>query len=223
MTVQASSILDRVRTQLIDINAVKRWSDDELLQWLHDGERTICEITPAATTTRTVLSLDAGTRQELPADANMLLNVIRNVASDGTSPGRAIRVVAREMLDTFDYNWHATTPSSVVQNATYDVDERSYFYVYPPNNGSGKVEVTYSKSPQPFASTAENIHVRDNYAVALFDYVMFRALQKDSDFAAGTQQATMYLNMFNAVMGIGQAGTATEDPNRNLAPTGAGE
>lgn len=223
MAVLASSIIDRVRTQLIDIGAVQRWSDAELLKWLSDGQRTICEITPASTVTRAIVSLTTGTRQALPADANMLLGVIRNINPDGVTAGRAIRVVAREMLDTYNPDWHTSTPQIVVLNFTYDVDERWNFYVYPPNTGAGKVELTYSKTPSEIESTLDPIEVRDNYQTALFDYVMFRALQKDSDFAAGAQQAATYLGMFNATMGVSQSGTAAENPNDMLAPTGTGQ
>lgn len=220
MTVAASSIIDRVRIQLIDLGSQKRWDDSELLKWLSDGQRTICEINPASTITRATVSLVAGTRQALPADANMLLNVIRNMNSDLLTAGRAVRAAAMDLMDTYNPSWHTDTPNRVVQNFVYDIDERWTFYVYPPNDGAGKVELTYSINPEELTALTDNIIVRDNYQTALFDYVMFRALQKDSDFAAGTQQAAVYLSLFNATMGFTEAGTAQQNPANTLQPNG---
>jgi len=87
-----------------------------------------------------------------------------------------------------------------VLHYTYDENDPLTFYVLPYNNGSGKVAANCSMTPPDHASTSENIFVRDIFATALVDYVMFRAHQKDSDFAAGQQLASMYLQTFSAFL-----------------------
>jgi hypothetical protein len=200
MTVAATSILSRVRTQLVDTDPTnQRWSDAELLNWLSDGERTIVAAVPWAYSVTSVIDLVAGTLQSLPPGANTLIEIIRNVNSDGSVPGAPCTMIDRSILDRQYLNWHLSDNSSpTVLHYTYDENNPLVFYVLPYNNGSGYVQANVSMSPPDHVSTSENIFVLDIFTTALVDYVMFRAHQKDADFAAGQQLATFYLQSFSA-------------------------
>ena len=88
MTVTAQTIIDRVRTQLIDEDAV-RWTDAELLRWLSDGQRAVVAFSAGASSTTAVKAMVAGTRQSIPADGHMLLTIVRNLSADQVTAGRA--------------------------------------------------------------------------------------------------------------------------------------
>src|SRR6478609_911355 len=98
MAVTAQTIITRVRTQLIDELATKRWTDDELLRWLSDGQRTLVAMDPALGEVSGPLLMVVGTKQTLPAGAFMLLDIKRNLGLDGVTPGRVVTVVSRENL-----------------------------------------------------------------------------------------------------------------------------
>src|SRR5215471_1724821 len=115
MTVPASAILTRVRTQLIDDLPTKRWTDDELLRWLSDGQRTIVAIDPSLGYGAVALKLDPGSLQHLPDGGFMLLNIQRNLGLDGATPGRAVTVISQENLDAQDPDWHASPRSEVTR------------------------------------------------------------------------------------------------------------
>lgn len=196
MSVAASEIITRVRSQLIDENVTKRWSDAELLRWLSDGQRTIVALDPSLGEVTSVIQLDEGTKQTLPQDTVILLDIRRNMGTDGVTPGRAIRVATREAMDNNNPNWHSGLRSSVTQTYTYDPQQPKTFFVYPPSTGTNHVEVSRSAVPAELSAVTDNISVSDLYRTALVDYVMYRAHQKDSDYAAGEGKAAAYLNTF---------------------------
>lgn len=225
MTIIAQTVTDRVRNQLIDTGASKHWSDTELLNWLSDGQRTLIAVTPAASSTDATMALVSGTRQTIPADGHMLLSIVRNNVSDGMTPGKVVRIVSREIMDNYNADWHSDTAKKVVQNYIFDPQDPTHFYIYPPNDGSGYVDLVYSKLPAELAALTDNLTTQDVYQTALFDYVMFRAHQKDSDFAAGQTVAAGYLQAFATAIGQGETGQLANNPNLALAapdPTNRG-
>lgn len=202
MAVAASTIISRVRTQLVDTGSPPRWTDAELLQWLGDGERTIVAALPWACHRVDTVALAAGTRQSIPSDANRLLEVRRNLSAGGV-PGAPCTLVDRAILDRQYLDWHLPeTASPTVLHYTYDYNDPDTFYVYPYNDGTGSLEVHYSAVPTDLVSTASNINVRDIFATPLVDYVLFRAHQKDSDYAAGQTLASNYLQSFTQFIEI---------------------
>lgn len=202
MAVLASSILTRVRTQLVDNGSTQRWTDTELLSWLSDGQRHVVSAVPWASPKVATVSLAAGTRQAVPSDGWKLITVYRNLTAVGVA-GLSCLYVPRTVLDTQYATWHTTTnTSSAVTHWTYDENDPQAFYVFPRNDGTGSVEVNYSVMPTDVASTSSNITIRDIFQTALFDYVMFRAHSKDSDYAAGQQLAGAYWQSFSNYVAI---------------------
>jgi len=219
MTVLASAILARVRSQLIDEGATRRWSDAELLRWLSDAERALVAASPSLGEVTAPFALAIGTKQTLTGQAFMLLDVRRNLGEDGATPGRAITVVTRELLDGFDPLWHAGRRSATISNFVYDPRTPKTFYVYPPANGETQIEVSTANTPAEITALDQAITVPDLYQTALFDYVMFRAHQKDTDYAAGMEKAQVYLQLFTAFVGGHEGGKLAESPNTALGPT----
>jgi len=218
MTVLASEIIDRVRLLLVDTDDTQRWSDAELLQHLSDGQRTVAAIVPEECSQIVAMQMDEGTRQSLPDDGVSLLNVYRNMGTTGTTPGRAIRLVRREMLDDQNPMWHAEAKTTAIYNYIYDPGDADSFFVYPPSNGLGYIEINYCYVPPEIDATTDAIALSDIYLTALTDFVMYKALQKDSDFAAGMQRAQMHIQAFMLFVQGQDAGAADTSPNTQLQP-----
>lgn len=216
-TVTAQTIIDKASVQLIDLANI-RWTRSELLAWLNDGMRQIVLIQPSASSTTVSKKLDAGTRQTLPTGGWLLLQMYRNMGTTGTTPGRAIRIVSRELLDNFNPNWHTATAAAEVRNYIYDTQDQTAFYVYPPNTGTQYVELNYSAQPTNLASESEVIPIFDIYQSSLVDYILYRACSKDAEYAPGLQLAQGYLATFVAAVG-GKAQTeVSNDPVQALNP-----
>lgn len=216
MTIVASTLINRIAAQLVDINNV-RWSRTSLLDWLSVGQRMIVMIQPNATNTIESIQLVAGSRQNIPANGWMLLDILRNMGADGKTSGRAIRVISRKLLDNFNPTWHADAPSDPVNNYLFDQQDQMAFFVYPPSTGNNYIEINYSALPTPLTSETQNIFVPDAYEEALNHYVMFRALSKNAEFAE-SPESSKYLDLFNATMGAKVTAEQANNPNLGLSP-----
>jgi hypothetical protein len=216
-TVTAQTIINKAAIQLTDIANV-RWTRAELLSWLNDGMRQIVTMQPSASSTTVSKLLTAGTRQTIPSDGWLLLQIYRNMGTTGSAAGRAIRIVSREVLDGFDPYWHTGIPKAEVKNFIYDTQDQTAFYVYPPNTGTQYIELNYSSQPTNLTTENQVIPLFDIFQSALVDYIMFRACSKDAEYAPGLQLAQGYLATFTAsIQGKSQT-EATNDPVNALNP-----
>lgn len=210
-TVTASSILSKASVLLHD-TAKTRWSETELLGWLNLGQRAIVTVRPEAYVSTVDVGLEPGTRQAVPANAVRLLKVVRNTA------GRAVTLVNPEMLDAEDPDWHAGAASATAIHYVYDQHDPHVFYVYPPNTGAGRLEVVVSAAPPDVVSAGDVISVDDIYADALLNYVIYRALAKDSGSSANLNRATLAYRAFTASLSSKVKGDTLSNPNVNTTP-----
>lgn len=131
------------------------------------------------------------------------------VTDDNGSPGssnittaivlykRSIRPVSRETLDRFVPTWHGSTATPEVQHFIFDEDDPKNFFVYPPNNGEGQIEVRYTKHPSTVTESS-SLEVSDAYANCVIDYSMYRALGKDGDVQTSAARSAVYYQAFMA-------------------------
>lgn len=216
MAVLASTIIDKAAKQLLDPSNLK-WSRAELLSWLNDGLRQIVIMQPTATNTPVVVQLASGTRQTLPAGGWLLLNIYRNMGTTGTTPGRAVRIISRELLDGFSPNWHSETASTVTKHYIYDLQDQAAFYVYPPSTGTNFIELNYSLQPTDLTES-QPIPMFDVYQMPLTDYILYRACNKQVDYAPGPQVGQGYLATFMAAINVKAQSEIQGTPEQGLLP-----
>lgn len=216
-TITAKYIIDKAAVQLIDLGNI-RWTRAELLGWINDGQRQIITMSPNATNKVAVMQLVAGTRQSIPADGWTLLELIRYMGTDGVKTGRAIRLASRELIDSFNPDWHSDYPTTMPKHYIFDQQDQRTFYVYPPNNGNGYVMLNYSPVPVDLDNENDVIEISDMFQTALLDYVLYRACSKDAEYAPGLQLASGYLSTFMASMGIKSDGEIKNSPNQQFTP-----
>jgi hypothetical protein len=216
-TVTAKTIIDKATIQLIDLTNI-RWTRAELLSWLNDGMRQTVLIQPSASSTTSVIKLDAGTRQYIPDDGWLLLAIYRNMGTTGTTPGRAIRIISREIIDSFNPDWHTDTAKAEVRNYIYTNQDQLAFYVYPPNTGTQYIEINYSAQPTDLTSESQVIPIFDVFQSALVDYILYRACSKDAEYAPGVALAQQYSAAFVAAIKGKSESEITNDPTQALSP-----
>lgn len=216
-TVTAKTIIDKATIQLIDLANI-RWTRAELLSWLNDGMRQIVLIQPSATSTTSVVQLDAGTRQYIPDDGWLLLSIYRNMGTNGTTPGRAIRIISREIIDSFNPNWHTDTAKAEVRNYVYTDQDQTAFYVSPPNTGTQYIELNYSVQPADLTAETQVIPIFDIFQSALVDYILYRACSKDAEYAPGLQLASQYSASFVAAIQGKTVSEVSGNPTMSLGP-----
>jgi len=221
-TVLVQSIFDRAAIILNDTDNV-RWPAVELLKWFNDGQREVVKNKPDANATTIAMVLAAGTRQAIPSTGIQLIDVSRNMGTDGLTPGAAITFSPRRVFDLCYRNWHTATSAAAVQNYMYDGRDPKCFYVFPPSPGTNYVEVIYSAGPADILIadiSTEVVTLPDIYANPLLDYILYRAFSKDGDLPANTERAVAAYQAFITSLGLKNQTEKQYDPNLNPATAG---
>ena len=216
-TVTVSSVISKVQTILQDTTGI-RWPDTELLGWINDGQREIVLYKPNSFVKNTGVQLTTGTKQTLPADGVQLIDVVRNLGTTGGSPGRAIRITMREILDSQVPGWHYATPAAEVKHYMYSNLDPKTYYVYPPQPASGQnyVELIYGAAPTE-CSLGGTITLDDIYQTILVDYCLYRAYSKDTEYAADQNRAATHQNAYIAAL-TGKAKVEVGANPNSMAP-----
>lgn len=211
-SITAQQLVDRVKIILNDVASV-RWLVPELLGYLNDAQRAIVLLRPDALT-KTVsvpLSLNS-TKQSLPVEGLRLVAVTRNMGEDGNTPGRAIRMVDRAVLDSQMPDWHASTPGTEVVNFIYDSMNPKVFYIFPSVGSERHIELVYSAAPTDLVISS-TISLDDVYAGALMNYMMYRAYSKEAEFGQNSNLAMSYWSSFTQELGLKTQVDVATDPN----------
>ena len=217
--VTGQTIITTVSTLVQDPTNI-RWLTTELLGYLNDAQREISLYKPSASVVTTNLQIVPGTRQSLPLGGLVLVDVIRNMGT-GSTPGPAIRIVAREILDSQQPTWHTSAAASnVVKHYTYSILTPKIYYVYPYQTGNPTtfIEATYGAIPVPLNALTDTITVDDIYVSALVNYICYRAYSKDAEYAANAAASQKYYELFMGEMTGKTQGELIANPNIAMAP-----
>ncbi len=190
-----------------------RYPVDELVRWSNECMGAILNRKPSAFATITVATLVQGTKQTLPAGGKVLLDVIRNIKADGTTPGRAIRRSDRQQLDDVDPNWHTSKPKAEVRNYTYDDRISDTYYVHPPVIAGTKVELSHAVLPADVANENGSLDIGMEYKEAIVNYLAYRANSKESEYS-NPAAAVAFYQAFEAALGVKTASEMMASPNQ---------
>lgn len=219
-TITGQSLIQKVQTLIYDTTGV-RWTSSELLGYLNDGQREVVLLRPEACVSNTALQLSPGsTKQSLPANGVSLIDVTRNMGAAGSTPGRVVRIVSREILDAQYPTWHSdTNTGGDIRHYTYDPRDPKTFYIYPKAPATAwYIEIIYAATPVDTNDAGAVIGVDDIYANALIDYVLYRAYSKDAEYAQNAQLAVAHYTAFSNSLGVKTANDLQRNPNLMAAP-----
>lgn len=212
MALTADDVVTRVEFLLSDAGNV-HWTSPEIVGYINDAQLEIVAVRPDAAARSEAVQLAAGVKQSLPTGGVFLMDVIRNMGTDGTTAGAAIRPTTMASLAAFLPTWASTTASTVVKHYMYSKSDPLVFYVYPPQPSlpRGYVEMLYAATPTmiPVNTPATALSLADIYFPAIVAYVLFRCWSKDSEIAGNAQQAAAYYTQFQGILGIKTAGEAS--------------
>lgn len=210
-TTKVATLIDTAGIILQDTSQV-RFPQAELLTFLNDGQREIVLHRPDAKTVNNTMTCVAGSKQSIPTTGLRLIDVVRN---DG---GRAITQIDRKILDETLPDWHNTAADATkkIEHFVYDPADPKNFYVYPNATVSMDIEIIYSTAPADLTySSTQVISLDDIYANAILDYMLYRAYQKDSEYAGNADRSMMHYQSFANALGIKSRADAAIDPMPN--------
>ena len=215
---QAAEVLRLVSGALQDLEpgAESRWKWEGgdngrigLLDFLNDAVRVVVMQRPDAAVITEVIRLEAGMRQHLPSkrkhsathDATMLIELIRNMGSDGETPGLSIVPTGTAVLLAWA---DPRKVSTTVDNFAYDkMTNKAVYYVYPaiPDSAEVWVEATYSITPRMVQSPSDKIGLPGEYAAAITHHVLASILSGDNE-SSNANKAAYHMQMFSSVLGV---------------------
>ena len=195
-------VLDRASIILQDATNV-RFPNAELLKFFNDAQKEVVLHRPDANMQNANMTCVAGSKQTIPTTGLRLVDVTRNAS------GRAITQVDRKILDETLPDWHETVADATrkIEHFVFDAADPKHFYVYPKATGSFQIEIVYSAAPSDisisnFATDTTVISIDDVYSNSLLDFILYRAYQKDSEFAGNAQRAMMHYQSFANGLGV---------------------
>lgn len=204
-TITTTSIITKAQALMLDA-AGERWSQSDCLKWLNEGQRALLTYKPNAYVKRVTVDLAAGTTQSLPADAIALINIPANAS------GLSVGVADLRVMDAKAPRWRQTDPEVEVRHFMYSTLDPKRYEVYPPNTGTGQVEMVHSALP-PDATANGTISVDDIYEAPLVDYIAYRGYSQDSEYTPDQSRADKHLNAFIAALTGKAKGEAATTPN----------
>jgi hypothetical protein len=143
----------------------------------------------------------------------MLIDVVRNMGMDGATPGAAIRRTDRQQLDDSSPSWHTQTKKAAIKHFTFDDRTPKIFYVYPPALAGTQVEIIDAALPAAVTDETGSLDIGAEYMEAVANYVAYRCLFKDSEYANGAMVAA-YFQAFENALGVKTATEAGASPNQ---------
>jgi hypothetical protein len=209
----AKDIINRAKIVLQDTGSSgTRWPNSELQYWLNDAHKEVVLYRPDANTINTEFTPVASqSKQSIPSVGLRIIELTRNTAA--TSTFKAIRLIQRSILDDQVPAWHNATASVNIEHWVYDERDPKNFYLYPRPTAETRIEIIYSTVPaqisivnadETLTSSAATvvIGIDDIYANALLDFILYRAYNKDAEFAGNATRAQIHMMAFASSLGV---------------------
>ena len=209
----AKDIINRAKIVLQDTSSSgTRWPNSELQDWLNDAHKEVVLYRPDANTVNEEFTpVGNSSKQSIPATGLRLIEVIRNTAV--SSNFKAIRLIQRSILDDQVPAWHNAVAGVNIEHWVYDERDPKNFYLYPRPTTLARIELIYSTVPAQIsivnadetltaAAATVVIGIDDIYANALLDFILYRAYNKDAEFAGNATRAQVHMMAFASSLGV---------------------
>jgi hypothetical protein len=209
---KVKSLIDAASTILTDVTNV-RWPVEELLGWLNEAYLAFVTVKPDCLPKIQEMNSTEGTLQKIPADGVRLLEVIKDNGKN------IITVVERDVMDAAHRAWEQDVPSLAIDHYVFDEMSPKEFRLAPPAAVGVSVTIRYAYIPEVhliagYDDDSSVIRIGDEYRPALMDYILYRALSKDADFAGSAQRAMGHLQAASSYLGAELKMDIMTSPNK---------
>lgn len=173
-----------------------------LVDFLNAAIRQAALVRPDITAKTTSVQLVQGTKQTIPPDGAMLMSAIRNMGTNGTTPGKPIFATGKESLAA--YSW--TYAGSEIDFYHYDplVDKKTYYTLPGVGATTRWIEIAYSVNVGTVSASADEIPIPEVYSAALEHMMLYHILSGDSS-ASNAALARMHYEAFYMAIGADAA------------------
>jgi hypothetical protein len=220
MATTYQQVIDKAEIILQDEDSdqtTRRWTEDEMLGWVADGELEIARLKPDSYPVIEAVQLAAGSQQSLPSRAVMLLDVLSNMGTNGTTRGNIIDIVEKSIMNALNPGWMSDTANTVVTHVIYDTKRApKLFWVYPKSDGTNYIELMTGKLPDNGSKViGDAILLDDEYATALMHYCLALCFSKDTDIAESVARSRGHYTIFLNQLGRKEQAEAIFGPMKS--------
>lgn len=170
--------------------------------------RLICSLVPRAYTLTESWQMVSGSLQAIPSNGIKLVDILKNMGTDGLTEGNGISLVDHEAMRKLVPNWSSETAAQEIQHYMRLADMDARFYVYPPSDGTGYIQGIFSATPPTVvydvAGVWQNarIPLSDEFVPAIPDGMLFHAYDDDTDVPGTATRAQIYYGRFTQLLGL---------------------
>lgn len=230
----------------------QRWPEAQTVMWLDDAQMAVWKFLPLSASRVDAIKLKPGTLQSIesiavadckpsvggapttPVLGTQLLHLVNNMGADGVTPGRAIRLTSRELMDGQSPDWHTVT-RPLVDCFMFEPETPRHFYVTPgvPADVPVWVRAAYTAQPAKIPNTGTPgselykweggtsttlISIGDEHIDDLVNYVMARSWMRNSQNAGDPQKAASFGGAFLNSLNSKVAAITGNNPNLKKLP-----
>jgi len=163
--------------------AYDRISITTWIKYLNAAIRSLILVRPDAGATTESVQLVEGIKQTIPTAALRLLDITRNMGSDGSTAGRIVTPSKRKHIDYSNLLWPAGTGETYIENFSHDANVPGIYYVTPPVSGSTNVyvEISSSQLPTTISASGDTMTTNDVFFEPIVQYMLYKAYAADDE------------------------------------------
>jgi len=202
----ARPIITQVSGELNDPTFIT-WAEADHIRNFNSARKQIVLVRPDAySDLESVLLTPGSNTHSLPDGALRLLKVTRNMGEDGLTPGRALRMVDMDSLNTFDRDWpKASKGKAAIREISYDDTIPRVFNTEPPAHATTPVYVELGVSKLPVDMTdpdADSLEIPDIYEQPMRQYMLHLAFGVEVESQASMIKSRSFLQDFYNSLGL---------------------
>jgi hypothetical protein len=202
MTIKASAIMERAQSMVRDIDGIA-YTETDALEWINDGESCTINLRRDIGADRQTWQLTTGVHQTLPAGSIQLMGGVRNMGTDGLTPGDYLYQVDEQSQNAVNPGWSAAANNTSSHTEyCYNSNHADEFRIIPPSDGTGYVEASVCSIPTRLTDIEDNINVGDQWKKALVDFVCWCWLGRDDERSPNYQRAQQFKVSYLQSLGL---------------------
>lgn len=201
MSFTTSDVITEVRELLLDELTPYRYSDNFILRKINQVLRRMAIARPDLFAEELAIICVDGALQSAPVDSIRVMDVLNNQVGD------ALKEVNQEVVDLMVPTWEGVSGPAV--NWMRYLRDPTRFYIYPGATAGDEIVVLYVKCP-PIYNIGQTVVLQDAYYPALMDGVCWLLESIDAEHVE-TGRAKMFMDSYNALLGIGLASRKVSD------------
>jgi hypothetical protein len=180
------------------------------IKFLNAAIRALVLVRPDAGAVTESITLVPGVRQSVASDVLRLLDITRNMGTDGSTPGKIITPASRQHIDYSNLLWPAATGDTAIDNYSYDKENPLVYYVTPPVHATTvvQVEAVYSQLPTAVTAVGDSTGTNELFFEPIVMYMLYKAFVTDDEDVEFSKGMTYLQNFFNLLQVEMAASTA---------------